>query len=310
MKNKYYLPVTQLELEEIFKLGMCRFPPRGPGNPVFWPNLLVDDAAWMARSHLTNFPPGYAGYVLAFSFRSEVADDIDSWAKPQENKARLVYLPASSFDNINRNVDFPICVVGAYFGPGHQGYVSQSGILADLLISQQLARLAGALSSCQLEQQGKIVRENQLAIFINFSFWLKLADLPALEVVRLAWQTTFPDLPLPTRDDGMVLLDERTRALAEKVRKTIQTDRIGQRVDQDTMAKLFNEIADLYQAQENLAKACIYWRKIAYGPSLHGIAALEYLRIAAGQLGQNRDFFKTKASSLSLLEAFLDEQKM
>jgi hypothetical protein len=59
-------PVGQAELELIAESGWRRFPPRLPGQPIFYPVLNEAYATKVARDWNTKYGSGGVGYVLRF----------------------------------------------------------------------------------------------------------------------------------------------------------------------------------------------------------------------------------------------------
>ncbi len=66
-----FRPVGQKELDLIKESGYRRFPPRLPGQPIFYPVLNEEYAIQIARDWNTkDAASGYVGYVTRFSVRS------------------------------------------------------------------------------------------------------------------------------------------------------------------------------------------------------------------------------------------------
>ena len=69
-----FRPVGQAELDLIAASGYRLFPPRLPGQPIFYPVLSEEYAAQIARDWNTkDAASGYVGYVTRFQVRTEVA---------------------------------------------------------------------------------------------------------------------------------------------------------------------------------------------------------------------------------------------
>ena len=70
-----FRPVGQKELDLIAQSGWRQFPPRLPGQPIFYPVLSEDYAAQIARDWNTkDANSGYIGYVLKFTVRTAYLD--------------------------------------------------------------------------------------------------------------------------------------------------------------------------------------------------------------------------------------------
>ena len=68
---KLWRPVGLNELALVFDAGMRAFPPRLPGQPIFYPVMNVGYAVEIARDWNTKEAP-YGGYVLGFEVRTRV----------------------------------------------------------------------------------------------------------------------------------------------------------------------------------------------------------------------------------------------
>jgi hypothetical protein len=67
-----YRPVGQKELDLIAQSGFREFPPRLPGQPIFYPVLSLEYAVKIARDwNAKDKENGYAGYVTRFEIDTE-----------------------------------------------------------------------------------------------------------------------------------------------------------------------------------------------------------------------------------------------
>ena len=67
-----YRPVGQAELDLIAGSGNCEFPPRLPGQPIFYPVLNERYASEIAEGwNTTDAASGYKGYVTKFEIEDE-----------------------------------------------------------------------------------------------------------------------------------------------------------------------------------------------------------------------------------------------
>ena len=101
-------PVGPKELELIRESGMRAFPPRLPGQPIFYPVLSEDYAVKIARDW--NVPASGAGFVVRFEILRAF---IDAY-KVQEagGRAHLEYwIPAEELPAFNEAIVGPIEVV-------------------------------------------------------------------------------------------------------------------------------------------------------------------------------------------------------
>jgi hypothetical protein len=73
-----YRPVGQAEMELIRSSGWRSFPPRLPGQPIFYPVLSEDYAAQIARDWNTkDEASGFVGYVVRFRVRHDFLGKYD-----------------------------------------------------------------------------------------------------------------------------------------------------------------------------------------------------------------------------------------
>lgn len=306
---EYYLAVSHAELRDIFQAGLRHFPPRGPGNPIFWPALTARNAAHMALFSEQHRPPHYAGYVLAFSFASQVAGDLEFYTRRTPGGRTIVEIPAKLFDVFNHQILAPIRVIGAVFGSGYRGEIPAQGDLAGRGSAEQLAMLAHLLEK-NLEAMGTVVRQNAAAVFLNYSAWLRQAGpdretiLPAVEEI---WRREHPEMPLPIFREEIFSLEEATRALVAEAQAVLEKTGVGViEAESADVYKLLNRIGDLLRAGGQPARACVYWHRVTRSRYLDGISALEELRSTAWLLGKERDDFNTQFSPLDLLRQFID----
>ncbi len=97
-------PIGRAELDLIEQTGWTRFPPRLPGQPIFYPVLNEDYATKIARDWNTKDPAsGYVGYVLRF----EVEADYVSRFEPQRVGGAGIdelWVPAEELDDFNDHI--------------------------------------------------------------------------------------------------------------------------------------------------------------------------------------------------------------
>jgi hypothetical protein len=107
-------PVGQAELDLIEQTGWTRFPPRLPGQPIFYPVLNEDYATKIARDWNTKDPAsGHVGYVLRF----EVEADYVSKFQPQRVGGAGIdelWVPADELDEVNDHIVGHIVLVAEH----------------------------------------------------------------------------------------------------------------------------------------------------------------------------------------------------
>jgi hypothetical protein len=91
-------PVGPQELELIEKAAMCAFPPRRPGQPIFYPVLSEEYAIKIARDW--NVPANGAGFVTRFKVRREFLAQYE--VREAGGRAHLEYwIPADDLAAFN-----------------------------------------------------------------------------------------------------------------------------------------------------------------------------------------------------------------
>jgi hypothetical protein len=96
-----YRPVGPEELALIAAGGFREFPPRLPGQPIFYPVLNEDYARQIARDW--NLKDSGAGYVTRFAVRK----DFLARHSPQQVGSSLhqeLWIPAEELGEMNRNI--------------------------------------------------------------------------------------------------------------------------------------------------------------------------------------------------------------
>ncbi len=109
-----YRPVGQAELDLIAQGGFAAFPPRLPGQPLFYPVLDESYAVQIARDWNTkDAASGYTGYVLKFAVRTEYLKSL-SIQTVGSSVHREYWIPAERLDEFNRNVVGRIEIVARF----------------------------------------------------------------------------------------------------------------------------------------------------------------------------------------------------
>jgi len=111
-----FRPVGQAELDLIAASGFRRFPPRLPGQPIFYPVLTEAYAVEIARYWNTrDEASGFAGYVLRFhvdsGFLARYPEQIAGAARHRE-----LWVPAEELEEFNRHIHGPVEVVAEFHG--------------------------------------------------------------------------------------------------------------------------------------------------------------------------------------------------
>jgi len=108
-----YRPVGPKELALIAASGFREFPPRLPGQPIFYPVLNEEYARQIARDW--NVPASGAGYITRFAVRNEFLACYPIQTVGGSVHQEL-WIPAEDLVEMNRNIVGLIEVIGEYKG--------------------------------------------------------------------------------------------------------------------------------------------------------------------------------------------------
>lgn len=109
-----YRPVGQKELDLIAATGFAKYPPRLDWQPIFYPVLTEDYAAFIAREWNTNDADnGSVGYVTRFQV---VQSHIDNYETHEVGGRDFTeyWIPSEELDSFNANIVGPIEVIAEY----------------------------------------------------------------------------------------------------------------------------------------------------------------------------------------------------
>ena len=99
-----YRPVGQAELDLIRSSGFCRFPPRLPQQPFFYPVLGEAYATQIARDWNTkDESSGFAGYVLRFRLRTEFISNYEVHTVGATEHQEY-WIPAQDVQKMNESI--------------------------------------------------------------------------------------------------------------------------------------------------------------------------------------------------------------
>ena len=114
-----YRPTGPKELELVRESGWTAWPPRLPGQPIFYPVLNEDYAIQIARDWNASDPStGHRGYVTRFRVRGAFLARYD--VKTVGSRVHQEYwIPAEDLEKLNANIVGPIEVIHEFHGqPG------------------------------------------------------------------------------------------------------------------------------------------------------------------------------------------------
>ena len=106
-----YRPVGPKELALIEASGFRAFPPRLPEQPIFYPVLHEEYAAWIAQHW--NVRDSGAGYVTRFAVRAEFAQRYPVQRVPG-GMAEELWVPAGELAEFNENIVGAIEVIAEF----------------------------------------------------------------------------------------------------------------------------------------------------------------------------------------------------
>lgn len=113
-----YRPVGENELRLIAKTMYKAFPPRLPGQPIFYPVLNEEYATQIAREWNPKNSTAQVGYVTRFAVRSAYLSQFD--VKKVGGSIHLEYwIPAEKLDEFNANIVGLIEVIAEFRGEGN-----------------------------------------------------------------------------------------------------------------------------------------------------------------------------------------------
>jgi hypothetical protein len=111
-----YRPVGIHELRLVASSGWVAFPPRLPGQPIFYPVLDEEYAVQIARDwNPVDEASGFAGFVTCF----QVDDGYASRYQVQvvgSSRHRELWVPAEDLAEFNQHILGKIAVLGRYYG--------------------------------------------------------------------------------------------------------------------------------------------------------------------------------------------------
>jgi len=106
-----YRPVGRTELDLIAASGYLKFPPRLPGQPIFYPVLNREYAEQIARDWNTkDEPSGFAGYVLEFEVDRDYLAQFEVHIVGDSHHSEY-WIPAEHLEEFNRHLRGEIHIV-------------------------------------------------------------------------------------------------------------------------------------------------------------------------------------------------------
>ena len=173
-----YRPVGLDELALIWDSGCREFPPRLPGQPIFYPVTSAEYAAQIARDWNTK-ASGFAGYVTSFNvddyYLSKFEPHIVGSAVHEE-----YWIPAEQLPCFNSALQGPIAVDAAFFGESFVGFVPDKCGMKGKNAEQQFVILARIWDYSRMDFVLEI-SANRKAVYLNCLRWVQ-RDFSSLDV--------------------------------------------------------------------------------------------------------------------------------
>ncbi len=111
-----YRPVGKKECELILSSGCKAFPPRLPGQLIFYPVLSFEYAEKITRDWNVTLPP-FVGYVTRFQLDDAYGLNFEIHEVGGQ-KYQELWVPAEELENFNRHIIGRIEIVAVYYGNG------------------------------------------------------------------------------------------------------------------------------------------------------------------------------------------------
>lgn len=108
-----FRPVGTKELELIRQSNFTEFPPRLPGQPIFYPVTNEDYAAQIARDWNAKYNEDKTGYVTKFSVLKTFFDNYETKIVGGSTHEEY-WIPAEDLEEFNRNIVGKIEVISEF----------------------------------------------------------------------------------------------------------------------------------------------------------------------------------------------------
>jgi len=170
-----FRPVGLKEAELILKADSRAFPPRLPGQPIFYPILNQEYASQIAREWNAPKEPHFAGFVTRFEIDADYSGQFEERVVGS-SRHREFWVPAEQLEEFNRHIVGRIELVEAHYGNGYQGPIPISATLKGKRVDEQLRTLTDGATA---------ISEEKALIQLNFAWWVRApAESQGLDVRR------------------------------------------------------------------------------------------------------------------------------
>ena len=113
IKMILYRPVGTKELELIEKSGYCKFPPRLPEQPIFYPVLNERYATEIASGWNVKYNEDHKGYVTKFEVDDSYCEQFEIH-QVGDNYHKELWIPSERLEEFNAHIVGKICIVSEF----------------------------------------------------------------------------------------------------------------------------------------------------------------------------------------------------
>ena len=166
---RLWRPTGLREMALVYESSLRAFPPRLPGQDIFYPVLDPGYADQIARDWNTK-QDSFAGYVLRFEVPDEFALQFGPHVVGAPEHQEL-WVPASQLSDFNRRIVGAIEVERAFFGKDFKGHVPTKFGLQGVNALEQPKRMLATLDYSRFDFHMEI-SANAMTFFLNFPFWM------------------------------------------------------------------------------------------------------------------------------------------
>lgn len=198
-----YRPMGLAETALVFEGAMHAFPPRLPGQPIFYPVLNAEYATQIARDWNTQ-SGDYSGYVARFEIADEFAAGFEIHTVGG-GIHREMWVPAEELDALNSKIIGEVSLERAFFGQDFRGLIPANFGLKGADARQQIVKMIATMEYSMFDFLMEI-SANAPTFFLHFPFWIcagadrlgtNVDNLnKCLDAIRKAWSLSPRSAPL------------------------------------------------------------------------------------------------------------------
>lgn len=206
MEIDLFRPVGLRELALCWDLGMRAFPPRLPGQPIFYPVLTLEYARTIARDWNTrDSNSGFSGFVTHFRISEAYLAKFEPHRAGSSEHLEY-WIPADQMPIFNAAIQGLITIEEAFFGDSFEGWVPENFGLKGKDAATQFVAMARAWDYSSMDFVCE-VSTSRKTIYLNFLFWSHHNFAPlgiepqqkavVLDKMKEAWKYINSKVPLP-----------------------------------------------------------------------------------------------------------------